>query len=85
VAAQFSELLQYASIGIIIVGVVMLIVALYQIFSRPSTEQPSEGRSKGIVLLGPIPIVWGFGRSTQVVIGFVAVFIVIIWLLLYIL
>ena len=65
----------------LIVGIVL--VCLYLISEiQESTQGNSEMRtqSKGIVFLGPIPIVWGYGRRGWMIAGIIAVFLVILWI-----
>ncbi len=50
---------------LIIVGIaIMIIGALWGAMKQNESE--INGHSKGIILIGPIPIVWGFGNKTKI-------------------
>lgn len=63
----------FIAIGLVIVGVVLILLGILWRAGKQRNE--SEVKSKGVVLLGPIPIVWGFGEKgkTLAVILFVCV------------
>jgi uncharacterized membrane protein len=69
---------------LIIIGAIIIISGVISIIVRfhPETNtQKSE--SKGIILLGPIPIVWGYGKRVGVIAAIVAVALflfAILWL-----
>jgi uncharacterized membrane protein len=69
-AVEFMDLFAWA---LIIVGTIIIIsgiasMAMGSDFGR--AEQRRE--SKGIILLGPIPIVWGYGKKVWIVAAIVA-------------
>ena len=69
--------------GIIITGVVLVILGLF--LSSRFNEKVNEGvkrESKGIVFLGPIPLVWGYSRKTQGVLFVIALVVFLSWYLL---
>ena len=69
-AVEFMDLLAWA---LIIVGAIIIISGIASMVMGSDfggTEQRRE--SKGIILLGPIPIVWGYGKRVWIVAAFVA-------------
>lgn len=79
-ADGFINILAWA---LIIIGAIIIISGVISMVmrSRPKTgTQRSE--SKGIILLGPIPIVWGYGKRAWVIAAIVAIalfFFAILW------
>lgn len=57
------------SVGVllVIIGILIMIAALFQVTSTDESDEKVETKSQGIILLGPIPIVWGFGNKTKLV------------------
>jgi uncharacterized membrane protein len=70
--------------GFLILGVGILLIVVGCIAGRTEAKQSDEGvrtESKGVILLGPIPIVWGLGRRGWLVAGTIAVIIIVVWIL----
>ncbi|MFW9926419.1 MAG: DUF131 domain-containing protein [Candidatus Thorarchaeota archaeon] len=63
-------------------GILLIFLGLILAFGR-SDEDSTQIRteSKGIIFLGPIPIVWGFGRRAWMIsiIGIIAIILYIIF------
>ncbi|MBD3407652.1 MAG: DUF131 domain-containing protein [Candidatus Lokiarchaeota archaeon] len=75
--------LQILSMAIIIVGIILIILGIIQ---SNKNGQHDSGRTdhKGIILIGPIPIVWGFGDKGKIIMAILFVaFISYIILVLY--
>lgn len=66
---------------LLIIGLALVLIALLSATHHTNNEQPQRMKSKGVILIGPIPIVWGFGSKGWLVAGFLIVFVVIIWLI----
>lgn len=72
-------------IVLIVIGFILVLIGLV-LFGREN--EPIDGNtrseSKGIILLGPIPIVWGFSKKVKIIVGMIAVivfvFTIILWL-----
>jgi len=79
-ATWFIQVLGWA---LLILGIVCVIVAvgLAVLNSNPSEERKTE--SKGIVLLGPIPIVWGYGVKGWLFAGIIGLILCLLWLLFF--
>jgi uncharacterized protein (TIGR00304 family) len=78
----FSESLGWF---LIIGGILFIFLAIILSISRGeegTTQVKTE--SKGIIFLGPIPIVWGYGRGARIisVIGILAILLFIIFFVL---
>ncbi|MHA2025341.1 MAG: TIGR00304 family membrane protein [Candidatus Thorarchaeota archaeon] len=79
----FSESLGWF---LIIGGILLIFLAIILTISRNDDGTPRvKTESKGIIFLGPIPIVWGYGRGSRIisVIGVVAVLLFIIFFVLF--
>ena len=69
--------------ALIILGSILIFSGIASMLIRSDivgVEQKRE--SKGIILLGPIPIIWGYGKKTWILVAFVAIvlfLIVFIW------
>ncbi len=75
------------SIGwfLVIGGILLIFLALILSF-RHNDDGTTQLRteSKGIIFLGPIPIVWGYGKKTRLisVIGFIAILLFVVFVFL---
>ena len=81
--AQTISGIELFAYGIIIAGIVMVILGF--VLSSRSNENTNEGvkrESKGIIFLGPIPLVWGYSRKTQGVLFVIALVVFLSWYLL---
>jgi uncharacterized membrane protein len=59
---DFMDLIAWA---LVIVGIIIIISGIASAVMDSHTEVGEQRReSKGIILLGPIPIVWGYGKKT---------------------
>ncbi|MFX1485378.1 MAG: DUF131 domain-containing protein [Promethearchaeota archaeon] len=66
-------------------GIILIFVGLILTF-RGGGEGPttSKTESKGIILIGPIPIVWGFGKKTWLI-SAIGVVLILLFIVFYIL
>ncbi|TXT55830.1 MAG: conserved membrane protein of unknown function [Candidatus Thorarchaeota archaeon] len=81
---QINSILQMVAISVIIAGIVFVILGILQ--SRKSSQDSEmKSESKGIILLGPIPIVWGFGDRGKILMMVLFIVIVSIYFVLYLL
>jgi len=77
---QLASDYYFIAMGLIVVGIVLILLG---IFWRARTQQKdSEMKSKGIILLGPIPIVWGFGEKGKIVVVILFVCVILFYLLM---
>ncbi len=78
---QFFNILQTLGIIILLVGVILIFVGMLS--SKSSDSYDSQSETRGVVLLGPIPIVIGASRQTQVILCVIGIAICIIIFLLF--
>ncbi|MBE0527476.1 DUF131 domain-containing protein [Candidatus Thorarchaeota archaeon] len=81
---QTSVLLQNLGWVLILLGI--LFVCLYAFSTMgESTFEDSEThtQSKGIIFLGPIPIVWGYGKKGWMIAAIIAIILVFLWILFF--
>ena len=71
----------------LVIGGVLLIFLAIILTIRQQEGRPTEvkSESKGIIFIGPIPIVWGFGRGTRMIsaIGFIAILLIFVFFVLF--
>lgn len=78
---QFVELVQLAGWISIIIGIIILCFAFTRMTSASeSTNYETKSENKGVILIGPIPIVWGYGKRGWLVAGIVGIILFIILL-----
>jgi len=73
----------FGSIGLLLVVLGILAILLgVALMMRQSDQGNTEvqRKSKGIILLGPIPIVWGYGKKGWAVAIIVGIMLVLVWL-----
>jgi len=71
---QTTTPVEIAALLLIAFGAIILIVGLVMTMKPGNSDSAHvERESKGVILLGPIPIVWGFGAKAQKVICVIAV------------
>ena len=79
-AVDFTDLVAWI---LIIIGSVIIISGVASMLLRSDIDGVEQRReSKGVILLGPIPIVWGYGRRGWIVAAIVAItlfLIVFLW------
>ncbi len=79
----FSESLGWF---LIIGGILLIFLAIILTISRNDDGTSRvKTESKGIIFLGPIPIVWGYGRGSRIisVVGVIVILLFIIFFVLF--
>lgn len=82
-----QALLPLHYLGWILLLIGILLVCLSAISaSKESASEDNETRieSKGIIFLGPIPIVWGYGKKGWLIAGAVGIILLLIWIVFFI-
>ena len=82
---QTLVLLHY--LGWILLFIGILLVCLSAISAaKDSDSEDNETRieSKGIIFLGPIPIIWGYGKKGWMIAGAVGIIFLLIWIVFFI-
>jgi uncharacterized protein (TIGR00304 family) len=77
---QFSDLLGIIGLSLVALGVLAILLGVILIM-RQSDQGNTEVRreSKGIILLGPIPIVWGYGKKGWAIAIIMGIILVLAW------
>ncbi|TFG11964.1 DUF131 domain-containing protein [Candidatus Thorarchaeota archaeon] len=69
----------------IVIGFILVLIGLVLIGrENEDTNANIKSESKGIILLGPIPIVWGFGKKVKILVGTIAVVVFVLAVVLWI-
>lgn len=69
--------------GWILIFAGIVLVCLYAISATRESDfegTETQTKSKGIIFLGPIPIVWGLGWKGWVIAGFTVIILIILWI-----
>jgi uncharacterized membrane protein len=70
--------------ALIIVGAVIIISGMASMLMGSGFDPGEQRReSKGIILLGPIPIVWGYGKRIWIIAAIIAVTLFLIGFTLF--
>jgi uncharacterized protein (TIGR00304 family) len=80
---QLGAEFELFGIILIIAGIVLIILGTIHWFSSSNLEQPVKKESKGVILIGPIPIVWGFGTKGKIVAIVLFLVVITIWIILF--
>ncbi len=76
---QSVPLIQIVALILIVFGIVAVVAGILQLFlSNQNEDGRVQHESKGIILLGPIPIVWGYGKKGWILAGAVAIILFLI-------
>ena len=67
---------------IIALGIVLVVAGLIVMATERTEYSEMRPQSKGIVLIGPLPIVWGFGGKAQRIALIIAFLVFVICLML---
>jgi uncharacterized protein (TIGR00304 family) len=78
---QTSGLFGIIGLSLVVLGILAILLGV-ALMMRRSDEGNTEVRreSKGIILLGPIPIVWGYGKKGWAAAIIVGIMLVLVWL-----
>jgi len=77
---QFSDLLGIIGLSLVALGFLAILLGVISMM-RQSDQGNTEVRreSKGIILLGPIPIVWGYGKKGWAIAIITGIILVLVW------
>lgn len=70
---QVPSILTLAGIALLLLGIVIIFAAFLSMTTRENEDQKVHSESKGILLLGPIPIVWGYGKRGWAIAAVIAI------------
>lgn len=81
---QSLLLLQYLGWIFLFTGILLVCMAAISA-SKDSVSEDNETRieSKGIIFLGPIPIVWGYGKKGWMIAGAISIILFLIWIVVF--
>ena len=67
---------------LIIAGIIVILIGIASMVISHRRDPTTSIESKGIILLGPIPIIWGYGRRVQSALIVIGIVFVIVWYLI---
>jgi uncharacterized protein (TIGR00304 family) len=71
--------------ALIIVGIVAVILAIIFSSSRSGEGEKTKVKSAGVVMIGPIPIIFGTDKKSATTVIALAIALMIIWVVYYLL
>ncbi len=80
---QGTLFIQVLGWALLIIGIICVIIAFVLAVARSEPDETRKMESKGVVLLGPIPIVWGYGRRGGLIAGLIGFLLCLLWLLFF--
>ncbi len=82
---QALLLLHYLGWILLFIGILLVCLSVISAL-RDSESEDSETRieSKGIIFLGPIPIIWGYGKKGWLIAGVIGIILLLIWIVFFI-
>jgi len=67
---------------LLIGGIILVVIALVSSLQNSGSDL-EQTKSRGIILIGPIPIVWGYGRKGWIIAGAIGLVLLLVWLLFF--
>ncbi len=82
---QAVVLLQYLGWILLFIGILLVCLSVISA-TKDSASEDNETRiqSKGIIFLGPIPIIWGYGKKGWLIAGVIGIILFLIWIVVFI-
>ena len=81
---QSFVLLQYLGWIFLFIGILLVCIsAISAIKDSDSEDNETRIESKGIIFLGPIPIVWGYGKRGWMIAGAIGIILFLIWITVF--
>ncbi len=82
---QSLLLLHYLGWILLFIGILLVCLSVISA-SKDSESEDNETRieSKGIIFLGPIPIIWGYGKKGWMIAGAIGISFLLIWIVFFI-
>lgn len=75
-------LLQNLGWTLLVIGIILVFVSVISA-SRETDEHGTHTQSKGVILLGPIPIVWGYGKKGWIIAGAIGIILCLVWFVFF--
>lgn len=60
---QLSSEIELLGIGLLVIGFLFVAAAFLSLYVGRKESDHIVSENKGVILIGPIPIVWGYGRK----------------------
>jgi uncharacterized membrane protein len=81
---QTGDFIDLVAWALIIIGAVIIISGIASMLMGSEVVAGEQQReSKGIILLGPIPIVWGYGKRVWIIASIVAAVLFVAAIILF--
>ncbi|MHA1862691.1 MAG: TIGR00304 family membrane protein [Candidatus Thorarchaeota archaeon] len=74
-------LLQNLGWILLFAGIILVCLSVISASKKSDSEDYETGtQSKGVIFLGPIPIVWGYGRRGWMTAGAIGIILLLVWI-----
>jgi len=80
---QTFVLLHYLGWILLFIGILLVCLSASSA-SKDSASENTRIESKGIIFLGPIPIIWGYGKKGWMIAGVLGIILLLIWIVFFI-
>jgi uncharacterized protein (TIGR00304 family) len=80
---QSESEFELLGIILIMVGIILIFIGTAYLFTSANHKQAVRKESKGVILIGPIPIIWGFGKKGKIIGIILFTLVIIAWILLF--
>ncbi len=77
-------LLQNLGWILLFAGIILVLMSVISASKNSDSEDYEQGtQSKGVIFLGPIPIVWGYGRKGWMIAGTIGIILLLVWIITF--
>jgi len=77
-------LLQNLGWILLFAGIILVCLSVISASKNSASEDHETGtQSKGVIFLGPIPIVWGYGRRGWMIAGAIGIILLLVWIIAF--
>jgi uncharacterized protein (TIGR00304 family) len=80
---QVSWFVQLIGWILLVGGIILVVIAFMSALLNSDEEEEQGATSRGLILIGPIPIVWGYGKRGWLIAGALAAALLLVWMLLF--
>jgi uncharacterized protein (TIGR00304 family) len=81
-ALQAVAVIPVIALITVLAGIILVVAGLIMMATEHRSDSRMRHESKGVVLVGPIPIVWGFGTKAQRIAIAIAFLVFAVYLML---
>lgn len=80
---QLPAEIELLGLGFLVIGVLFVVAAILSLFAERRESGQIAAEKKGVILIGPIPIVWGYGKKGWAIAFAVALVLWVVLILVF--